>query len=137
MKIEMIRFNCIYKVKGDKMENNKVIVGYCPNFDRIIHADFLEDDILSLQLVRIYRDFIFKIDISKSDDIEKVRELDQTMGKYVDDYFFRKTLQREMKSIRIKKSAGDIMWMIVDAIIKIFKQYEEDQTRKIYISRWI
>lgn len=119
------------------MQNNKIILSYCPNFDKIVNADFLEDDIVSLQLVKIYRDFIFKIDIYNENDLIKVRELDQTMGKYIDDYFFRKALKNEMLSVKIKKTAGDILRTIVDTIIGIFKQYEIDRTRKIYISRWI
>lgn len=119
------------------MENNKIILSNCPNFERIVNADFLEDDSLSLQLVKIYRDFIFKIDINNEEDIEKSRTLDMTMGKYVDDYFFRKTLQKEIFRMKVKNKSGDAVRTIVDAIITIYKQTLEDQTRKIYISRWI
>ena len=119
------------------MENNKVILSHCPNFDRIVNTDFLEDDNLSLQLVKIYRDFIFKIDINNGEDIDKIKILDMTMGKYVDDYFFRKTLQKEIFRMKVKNKNGDPVRTIVDAIINIYKQTMEDQTRKIYISKWI
>ena len=118
------------------MENNKVILSYCPNFDRIINTDFLEDDSLSLQLVKVYRDFIFKINIQNEDDIEKASLLDKTMGKYADDYFFRKTLQKEIFKMKVKKGSDPVR-TIVEAVIYIYKQTMEDQTRKIYISRWI
>lgn len=118
------------------MENNKIILSHCPNFDRIVNTDFLEDDNLSLQLVKIYRDFIFKIDVNNEDDIDKIEILDKTMGKYVDDYFFRKTLQKEIFRMKVK-SKGDTVRIIVEAIIAIYKQTMDDQTRKIYISRWI
>ena len=111
--------------------------GYCPNFDRIVNTDFFEGDNLSFQLVKIYKDFIFKIDINNEEDIIKAREIDRTMGKYVEDYFFRKTLQKELLRIRIKRTAGDVIRAIVDSIIQIFKRYELDSTRKIYISKWI
>lgn len=119
------------------MENNKIILSNCPNFDRIINTDFLEDDTLSLQLIKIYRDFIFKIDINNEEDMEKAKALDKTMGKYVDDYFFRKSLQKEIFRMKVKKKNGDPVRTIVDAIINIYIQTMEDQTRKIYISRWI
>ena len=119
------------------MENNKVILSYCPNFDRIINTDFLEDDSLSLQLVKIYRDFIFKINLDDENDIEKISLLDKTMGKYVDDCFFRKTLQKEIFRMKVKNKNSDPVRTIVDAIINIYKQTMEDQTRKIYISKWI
>jgi len=114
-----------------------MILSYCPNFDKIVNADFLEDDALSFRLVKIYRDFIFKIDLQNENDIEKVKELDQTMGKYVEDYFFRKTLQKEILTIKVRQTAGDIIRTIVDHIIGIFKRYELESTRKIYVSRWI
>ncbi len=116
--------------------NNKIILSYCPNFDRIINTDFLEGDTLSIQLVKIYQDFIFKIDLNNEEDIRKVIDIDKTMGKYVDDYVFRKTLQEEILHLRVK-SAGDTIRVIVESIINIFKRYELEATRKIYISKWI
>lgn len=91
---------------------------------------------MSLRLVKIYRDFIFKIDVNNKDDIDKIHILDKTMGKYVDDYFFRKTLQKEIFRMKVKNN-GDVVRTIVEAIIAIYKQTMDDQTRKIYISRWI
>lgn len=119
------------------MSNNKIILSYCPNFDRIVNTDFLEGDSLSQQLVKIYKDFIFRIDIYNEDDVEKAIYIDRTMGKYVDDYLFRKTLQQEILAIKVKRTAGDMIRTIVDNIISIFKRYELEATRKIYISKWI
>jgi len=119
------------------MITNKLILKYCPNFDRIINTDFVEEDNLSLQLVKIYKDYIFNIDINNEDDIQLVRLIDKTMGKYVDDCFFRKTLQKEIFRMKVKNKNSDPVRTIVDAIINIYKQTMEDQTRKIYISKWI
>lgn len=121
----------------EKMSNNKIILSYCPNFDRIVNTDFLEGDSLSQQLVKIYKDFIFNIDLYNEDDVEKAIYMDRTMGKYVDDYLFRKTLQQEILAIKVRKTAGDMIRTIVDNIISIFKRYEMEATRKIYISKWI
>lgn len=119
------------------MHTNKIILSYCPNFDRIVNTDFLEGDTLSLQLVKIYQDFIFRIDLNNEEDISKVIDIDKTMGKYVDDYMFRKTLQQEILHLKVKRSAGDCLRIIVECIINIFKRYEMEATRKIYISKWI
>lgn len=119
------------------MHTNKVILSYCKNFDRIVNTDFLEGDNFSLQLVKIYQDFIFKIDVTNESDISKAIAIDKTMGKYIDDYLFRKTIKVELAKIKIRKTAGDIIRTIVDSIIDIFNQYELEATRKIYISRWI
>lgn len=119
------------------MENKKAILNYCPNFERIINTDFIDGDNLSLELVRIYKKYIFKIDINNLEDLSKVKKLDQIMGKYVDDYLFRKKFQNEMHSLKIKKNASDVIKAIVEGLIELFKKYELDSTRKIELSKWI
>ena len=57
--------------------------------------------------------------------------------KYIDDYLFRKEMQKQIVQIRIKKDAKDILKEIIHSIIKIFDNYEEYTTRVIYISKWI
>ena len=113
------------------MENNKLILNYCKNFDYIMNTDFLEGDTVSSRLVSIYKN------IHNEDDINKAILIDTVMGKYVEDYTFRKKLQEEMHQIKVKKGASDIIRTIVDGLIDIFRRYEVDATRKIYISKWI
>lgn len=117
------------------MQDNKRILTYCSNFEKIINADFIEGDTLSLQLVKIYKDFIFKANLET--DIPNIIEIDKIMGRYVDDYAFRKTLKNELLNVKVKKTASDIVRLIVENIIAIFKKYELESTRKIYISKWI
>ena len=119
------------------MESNKLVLNYCRNFDYIMNTDFLEGDTLSARLVDIYKDFIFKIDISNEEDLKKAVEIDAVMGKYVVDYAFRKKLQEEMRQIKVKRGTTDMIRAIVDGLIEIFRKYEIDATRKIYISKWI
>ena len=118
------------------MKNNKVILSYCQNFEKIINADFLEGDNLSLQLVKIYKDYIFSIDITNEVDIINVKEIDKILARYVDDYLFRKTLKQELLRVKVKK-CGNVIKTIVESIIEIFRKVEFEQTRKIYISKWI
>ena len=118
------------------MDKNKIILSYCKNFERIMNTDFLEGDNISLQLIKIYKEFIFNIDINNEDEINKAKDIDVVMGKYVEDYAFRKKLQAEMHTIKVKKG-NNIITTIVESIIAIFKNYELELTRKIYISKWI
>ncbi len=120
-----------------KLKNNKLVLNYCKNFERITNTDFLEGDTLSLQLVKIYKDYIFNIDLTQEEEIENVIEIDKIMGRYIDDYLFRKTLKQELVKVRVKRSCGDIIRTIVENIIEIFHRVEFEQTRKIYISKWI
>jgi len=119
------------------VQTNKIILSYCPNFNKIVNTDFLEGDSISKELVRIYKEFIFKIDISNLEDINNVQEIDKIMGKYVDDYYFRKTFQGKLVNVRVRQSAGDIIRTIVLSIIELFKGYEDETTRIIYVSKWI
>ena len=63
-------------------------------------------------------------------------ELDHVLGNYLHDYLFRSTLQKEIVSVRVKKD-NNLLINLVNSIIKIFTNYEEYTTRKIYVSRWI
>lgn len=112
-----------------KLKNNKLILNYCKNFERIVNTDFLEGDILSIQLVRIYKDFIFNIELTEQ-EIQKAIEIDKIMGRYIDDYLFRKTLKQELTKVKVKKSCSDIIKTIVENIIEIFHRVDLSKQEK-------
>ena len=58
------------------MKNNKLVLSYCKNFEKINNTDFLEGDNLSLQLVKIYKDYIFSIDVSNEQELQNAIEVD-------------------------------------------------------------
>ena len=118
------------------MKNNKLVLSYCKNFEKINNTDFLEGDNLSLQLVKIYKDYIFSIDVSNEQELQNAIEIDKIMARYIDDYLFRKTLKQELLQEK-KKKCGDIIKTIVESIIAIFHKVEFEDTRVIRISRWI
>lgn len=119
------------------MNVNKQIIAMCPNFYKIIEFRPYEDDVVSNKLIKLYQQYIFRIDINNSEDINQVKQLDYVIGKYIDDYLFRKEMQREIVNIRIKRDTKDILKDIIKSIIRIFTNYEEYTTRVIYISKWI
>lgn len=119
------------------MNKNKLILDNCPNFYRIVNFDYFEDDYISEKLINIYESYIFNIDITNSDDINTVKKIDFVLGKYIDDYLFRRKMQLEIVNVKVKKSCTDILRAVVESIITIFNRYEEETTRNIYISRWI
>jgi len=118
------------------MNSNKEVLKYCPNYYNIVNFDFNEEDLISEKLVNIYKNYVFSINTKSYEDIEKAQELDRVLSSYIDDYIFRSTLQKEILTVKIKKD-NNILRNIVDVIIKIFTNYEEYTTRKIYISKWI
>lgn len=118
------------------MNSNKEILKYCPNYYNIVNFDFQENDLISEKLVNIYKNFVFSISLQSNEEIEKVQELDRVLSNYIADYLFRSTLQKEIVTVKVKKD-NNILNNLVDVIIKIFSNYEEYTTRRIYISKWI
>ena len=116
---------------------NKQIVAMCENFYKIINFKPLEGDNITDKLVRIYQEYICNIDLNDKEAVESVLKLDSVLGKYINDYNFRKELQREIVKVRVRKDTKNVLKEIIDYIIKIFNNYEEYTTRVIYISRWI
>ena len=119
------------------MDRNKQILNYCPNFYKIIEFTPYEEDKIGDKLIAIYQKYIFKIDINNPEDIESVKQLDHVISKYIDDYMFRKEMQKQILNIKVRRDAKDILKEIIKSILKIFDNYEEYTTRVIYISRWI
>ena len=89
-----------------------------------------------MQLVKIYKDYIFNIDVTCEEELNNAIEIDKIMARYIDDYLFRKTLKQELLKVKVK-NCGNIIKTIVESIIAIFHKVEFEQTRKIYISKWI
>ncbi len=118
------------------MNSNKEVLKYCPNYYNIVNFDFSENDLISEKLISIYKSYIFSINLNNREDIELVEELDHVLGNYLHDYLFRSTLQKEIVTVKVKKD-NNILKSLVENIIKIFTNYEEYTTRKIYLSKWI
>ena len=116
--------------------NNKEVLKYCPNYYGIVNFDYSEEDLVSEKLIGIYKNYIFSIDINNREEIERAIELDNVLGNYLRDYLFRSTLQKEIVTVKVKRD-NNIIKSIVDIIIRIFSDYEEYTTRKLYISKWI
>ena len=117
--------------------NNRLILKYCRNFHKIVNFEYYEDDLISEKLINIYRDYIFKVNVNNKEELKKAVELDFVINRYIDDYLFRKNMKTEILMVRIKKSCDNILKAIVENIIHIFVKYQEETTRKIYISKWI
>ncbi|MBE6140679.1 MAG: hypothetical protein E7172_03995 [Firmicutes bacterium] len=117
--------------------DNKKVIEYCKNFYKIVNFEPLFNDGISDKLIRIYQGFIFNIDLNNDEDIKTIQELDHAVGKYIDDYSFRKEFQKQIVKVKIKRDAKDMLKEFIKSIINIFNDYEEYTTRVIYISRWI
>ena len=118
------------------MNDNKEVLKYCPNYYNIVNFDFSDNDVISEKLITIYRNYIFTVDLSNVEDVNRITELDRVLYNYIQDFLFRSTLQKEIITVKVKKD-NNVLRSLVDVIIRIFTNYEEYTTRKIYISKWI
>ena len=114
-----------------------MVLRYCPNFNRIMNFFYYEGDVVTERLICIYEKFIFSVNLDEEENVSLIKEIDYVIGKYIDDYTFRKEMQVEIFRVKVKKTCTNILQAVVEGIIRIFEKYEEDSTRNIYISRWI
>ena len=117
--------------------DNKKVLEYCSNYEKIICFEYLEDDLISAKLIKVYKEYVFKANLNSEDELKELVRLDYVLGRYIDDYEFRRELKKEIVHVKIKKSCTDILRAIVASIIKIFDNYLENSTRRIHIARWI
>ncbi len=118
------------------MDNSKQIIEHCPNFYKIVNFDYFEDDNFTAFLIKVYRNYIFSVDILDEVEIKKVEKIDNVLSKYIDDYIFRKTMKYELAQIKFEHQQN-LLQCIINSILGIFDKYEEGRTRNIYIARWI
>ena len=116
--------------------NNKKVLEHCPNFYNINNFTFFDDDYISGRLIEIYRKFIFETDVNNEEDLKTLEKIDYVLNKYIEDYMFRKQLQKDVMNIRVKTSDNFIK-KAIEAILGFYDSYEAGYTRNIYFARWI
>jgi len=132
----MLYYN-LFIMKGNIiMQKNKLILKNCPNFYKIKNYEFDENDYITLKIIGVYEDYIFNIYEKNKEELEKVKELDNILGKYIDDYTFRKEIQNGLMNLKIKRGSN-IIDIIIDSILSLYYNYEDGYTRNIYFARWI
>jgi hypothetical protein len=113
------------------MNNNSMILKNCPNYNKIINFNYTKEDYITSKLIKIYKEYVLL-----NEDVDTTHEIDRVLNIYIDNFEFRKELQEKILNVRVKKD-NNILKNIVLSIIKIFSDYEEYTTRKLYIARWI
>lgn len=119
------------------MNRNKIIIENCPNFYKIINFDYFEGDYFTINLINIYRKFIFQVEELSDENLAKIRKIDTILSRYIDDYVFRKEMKYELLQIKINKNERNLLENLVNSLIGVFEKFEEGQTRSIYIACWI
>ena len=112
------------------MKKNKIILQHCPNFYKIINFEYNEDDRISERILEIYKNYIFDINLDNPEEIKAIEKIDFVLNKYIDDYYFRKEMQRSLLALRIRKS-DNFLNSVIDGILNAFESYEVGYTRNI------
>lgn len=112
------------------MSSNEVLKN-CPNYNKIINFNYTKEDYITSKLINIYKEYVLS-----NDDNDATHEIDRVLNIYIENFEFRKELQEKIVKIKVRKD-NNILKNIVLSIIKIFSDYEEYTTRKLYIARWI
>ena len=118
------------------MNKNKTILKNCPNFYKIKNYEFEENDYITLKIIGVYEDYIFNISENKEDEINKIKLLDNILGKYIEDYDFRKEMKKGLLNLKVRRGSN-IIEIIVESLISLYSNYEDSYTRNIYFARWI
>lgn len=118
------------------MNKNKYILKHCPNFYKIINFEYEESDKLTEKLINIYHEYIFNINELNQDDLKTIEQLDYVLNKYIEDYFFRKSMRNCLMEIKINKNES-LFKSVIEGIIEAYENYETGYTRNIYFARWI
>lgn len=112
------------------------VLNKCKNYERIVNFEYLQEDLITAKLIKVYKEYFVSV-LKGNDGIDELVRLDYVLGRYIEDYEFRRELKKEIVQVKIKKSCTDILKAIVASIIKIFDNYLENSTRRIHIARWI
>ena len=114
------------------MNNVKEVLNNCKYYDEIINYDIAYDDIISFDLIDFYKDYIFSIK-----DINKMKEIDNIMYKYIDDYYYRKGIKKIISPRDIDINNFKKTNRLIRKLIKYDDNYEKERVLNIRVSRWI
>ncbi len=119
------------------MNKNKEIINLCPNYYKIINFHPIDDDKITDKIFALYKEYIFSVNINDEASVNEIKELDYALGKYINDYSFRREVQKAIMSFKVKNGTQNILKAFIEVILKTYANYEDFTTRVIYISRWI
>ena len=121
----------------NSFSKNKEIVSVCKNYYNIVNSDVYESDKFTHNMIRLYKDFIFGMDIVTQREKEKMVCVDNIMYKFVTDKEFRKDVVSRLSNLTVSRNVVDVVGYVMNKMIEFFEDYKDTYTRNIYIPRWI
>ena len=121
----------------NSFNKNKEIVSICKNYYKIVNSDFVSHDKFSCNVIKIYRDYLFNIEVITMREKEKLVLIDNIMYKFITDKRFNKEMISKLSSLKVGKSVTNVVEYAINKLIEYFDEYKDTYTRSIYIPRWI
>lgn len=116
-------------------QKSKIIFEACPHYNNIINHQ--KQDHISQRLVHYYSEYIFNINLTDQEELEKIKKLDQIIYEYITNiqllHYFEMNFERKMQEDDEKAYFDEL----IDTIIELYEQYQKDQIIKISNSKWI
>lgn len=121
----------------NSFSKNKEVVGICKNYYKIINADIEEGDSVTVNLIRMYEDYLFGMEIVTKREKEKLVNVDNIIYRYMTDSRFKKELVDVLSKMKVSTSVGNLVEYVMNKVMEFAEDYKDIYTRNIYIPRWI
>lgn len=121
----------------NSFSKNKEAVSICKNYYKIVNSNNINEDKFTNSVIKIYRDYIFNIDIITKREKEKMVLIDNIMLKFINDKRFKREMINKLTKLKINKNISNVVEYAVNKLIEYFDEYKDTYTRNIYIPRWI
>jgi hypothetical protein len=118
---------------------NTDIQNICKNYKNIVECEFLDDDVFSVKLVDYYKEFITKSDLNNPDAIQKARNLDEALFKYVnvEDYSFSRRLKDTIDISAVVSENFSYVNEFLEYIIAFASEYDNTKNNVIVQTKWL
>ena len=80
------------------MNDNKKVLTYCPNFYKIIEFKPIEGDEITKYIIKMYKEYIFKVDININENIIEIGKLDEAVSNILMIIYLEKNLKKVYKN---------------------------------------
>ena len=121
----------------NSFSRNKKIVEICKNYYKIVNSLLYEGDKITQNIIRIYEDYIFSLDIITKREVEKLQIVDKIMLKFISDSKFKKEMCEYFSNLKVSKAVNNLVEFVMNKMIAFAEEYKDFYTRNIYIPRWI
>lgn len=121
----------------NSFNKNKEVVNICKNYYKVVNAPIYEGDKITSNMIRMYVDYIFGMEIITKREKEKLITVDKIMYKFITDSRFKKEMVNVLSNIKVSNKVNNVVEFVMNKLIIFFEDYKDIYTRNIYIPRWI